>query len=81
MYNPQAPFYLDDVTDGGLRVLAQHCPQLRCVAVGSEGFLVSVRRFGGKEVDRRRPEGADAALPQLEVREPGLEEGSWRLVR
>lgn len=28
MYNPQSPFYLDDVTDAGLRALAQHCPRL-----------------------------------------------------
>lgn len=30
MYNPQAPFYLEDVTDAGLRALAHHCPGLGC---------------------------------------------------
>lgn len=29
MFNPAAPFYLEEVTDAGLRALAQHCTQLR----------------------------------------------------
>lgn len=30
MLHPQAPFYLEDVTDASLRALAQHCPCLKC---------------------------------------------------
>jgi hypothetical protein len=49
MYNPQAPFYLDDVTDAGLRALAQHCPRLgrlgllRCSRVSDDGLMAVAR--------------------------------------
>lgn len=29
MFNPAAPFYLEDITDAGLRALAQHATGLR----------------------------------------------------
>ncbi|KAL4422190.1 hypothetical protein ABPG77_006431 [Micractinium sp. CCAP 211/92] len=44
MFNPAAPFYLEEVTDAGLRALAQHCTQLRCLGllrcsrVGDDGL-------------------------------------------
>ncbi|KAL4431369.1 hypothetical protein ABPG75_006625 [Micractinium tetrahymenae] len=44
MFNPAAPFYLEEVTDAGLRALAQHCRRLRalgllrCSRVGDDGL-------------------------------------------
>lgn len=49
MYNPQAPFYLDEVTDAGLRALAQHCPRLGCACVQqhfAQGWLRTEHRSG-----------------------------------
>lgn len=45
LFNPHAPFFLEDVTDGGLRAVAQHCTRLRrlgllrCSRVGDAGLL------------------------------------------
>lgn len=47
MFNPAAPFYLEEVTDAGLRALAQHCSQLRWAGGGGHEGGVGMWWAGG----------------------------------
>lgn len=47
MFNPAAPFYLEEVTDAGLRALAQHCSQLRWAGGGGTRAVLACGGRGG----------------------------------
>lgn len=64
MFNPAAPFYLEEVTDAGLRALAQHCSQLRWAGGGARGRCWHV--VGGGE----REGGACVWSPQTRLTAP-----------